>query len=178
MAAGKSSGSSRKGRNTANSKQSRKFAQKGHLARAIKERKQRQNIRNKIDNRKALRAKGAAPSRQQHHKDVDDDDDDDAQLDEDGEDGEADSADEVSVATRKFDRDTGKADRRTNRLDDETLQALLAEDDSDDDKAGASLNGDDEEDSLADLEGVSRFLKQAYPMLYLYLVLHRRGREA
>lgn len=44
----------------AKAKSTKKFIQKGHLGRTIKERKQKQDIRRKIDNRKALRGKPAA----------------------------------------------------------------------------------------------------------------------
>jgi hypothetical protein len=63
-------------------KQTKKFVQGGHLSRTIKDRKRKQDVKKKIDNRRALRDKTASKggrSTQQAGSD-DDEEDDDAPL--------------------------------------------------------------------------------------------------
>ena len=58
-----------KGAGRAASKQSKKFVASGQLASAIKDRKRKQDVRRKIDNRKALRGKSGQTGYGQQHDD-------------------------------------------------------------------------------------------------------------
>lgn len=62
----------------ASGKQTKKFVQGGHLSRTIKDRKRKQDVKKKIDNRRALRDKtGRKPGSQQQTAGSDDDEEDD-----------------------------------------------------------------------------------------------------
>lgn len=170
MAKSKARAGAGAGRNA--SKQSKKFISSGALAATIKDRKRKQEVKRKIDNRRALRQRVTQPQAS--------DDDDDDEQDEENVQGvvasaskqrakgqsssvggaEEDSGDEMSVmdgAQQSINILMLMLMLMPYRLDDETLQALLGEDhDSEEDNdidRDNDIDNDNDKIDDEDLEG-------------------------